>query len=95
MGKLPLLSLLPVEHKMGVEALSDRHSLRPGLVKIVITKTQGNEVTKFYLPVQWTPHEAAYLLHEIRGVTWQLGDDGIPVNYLAVTEICKKFCDNR
>ena len=69
--------------------------LSPGLVKIVITKSQGEEQTRFYLPVQWTPAEAAVLIYEIRGTVWQLGEVGVPFHLEQIIEICEEFCKQR
>lgn len=89
---LPLLSLLPAEHQIAIEPVASELALRPGLVKIIITKIQGDKSTTWYVPVQWTPQEAATLLYEIRGVSWQLGDDGWPLAYEQIHEICNQFC---
>lgn len=95
MAKKPLpslLALLPAEHKIAVEPVPPEVALRPGLVKIIITKIQGDQCTKWYVPVQWTPAEAAALLYEIRGVSWQLRDDGWPLAFEEIHEICNQFC---
>lgn len=89
---LPLLSLLPAEHDIAIQPVPPELALRPGLVKIVITKIQGGECTTWHVPVQWTPQEAAALLYEIRGVSWQLGDDGWPIAFEEIHEICEQFC---
>lgn len=90
-----LLDLLPAVHDIGIEHLPENLSLRPGLTKIVVTKTQGSEQIKFQLPVQWTPTEAAALIHEIRGTVWQLGEDGVPIHLEEIIEICEEFCKER
>lgn len=88
-----LLSLLPVEHTIGTESLPDTYALRPSLVKIVITKIQQeSETTKFYIPVQWTPAEAGHLIPKIRGISWQLNEEGVPLNYKGIIHICEEFC---
>lgn len=90
-----LFSFLPAEHTISAEPLSDREALRPGLVKILITKTQGDTITRFSVPVQWTPAEAAHLIHEIRGISWQLDEEGFPIDYEAIIEICEQFCNQQ
>ncbi len=87
-----LFSLLPVNHNITTSVVPDHLLLRPGLVKIIITKIQGDEVKKFELPVQWTTHEAAALIYEIRGTMWQLGEDGAPIHLEEITAICEDFC---
>lgn len=91
-AKLPLLSLLPAEHNIAIEPVPLEVALRPGLVKIIITKTQSDKRITWRVPVQWTPQEAAMLLYEIRGVSWQLGNDGWPLAFEEIHEICNQFC---
>lgn len=88
---LPLLSLLPAQHAIFTEPVPEGLALRPGLVTIVITRTRGDEVLKRSLPIQWSPQEAGVLIHEIRGVSWQLDDDGWSIDYLEIHEIYKQF----
>lgn len=90
-----LLSLLPAEHTLTTESVPDTLALRPGLVKIAITKIQGDEEAKFHIPVQWTPVEAGALMYEIRGLTWQLDEQGIPTDYELIIKICEEFCKGR
>lgn len=70
------------KHALSTEPILDNAiTLRPGLVKIVVSKIDAvtGEVIKFPLPVQWTPEEAGELMHMIRGLQWQLSDeDGLP-----------------
>lgn len=67
--------------------------LRPGLVKIIITRTNPatGEVVRFGLPVQWEEREAAELLLQIRGVSWQLGEDNKPIAFEEIIEICDQY----
>lgn len=95
-ASLPLLSLLPAAHSIGTEPVRESVALRPGLVKIVIMRVDnGKEVTEFALPAQWEPHEAAALIHEIRGEVWQLDQEGIPTHYSEIIEICHQFCKRK
>lgn len=59
------------QHSLSTEPIPSNLELRPGLVKIVVTKTcaETGEITKFALPVQWTPEEAGELIQMIRGLT--------------------------
>lgn len=69
-------------------------ALRPGLVKIVVSRTcaETGEITRFALPVQWEPQEAAELIHQIRGLSWQLSDeDDLPLDYEGIRDICHEY----
>ena len=83
------------EHNSSTEPiLNDAIALRPGLVKIVLSKicSETGEITKFALPVQWEPQEAADLIHQIRGLTWQLSDeDGLPGDYEGIRDLCHEY----
>lgn len=82
------------DHQIFTEPIPDKLVLRSGLVKIVITRTDADtgEVTKFALPVQWSPQEAGELIHQIRGLTWQLSDeDGLPGDYEGIKEVCNAY----
>lgn len=83
------------EHNLSTEPiLNDAIALRPGLVKIVLSKicSETGEITKFALPVQWEPQEAADLIHQIRGLTWQLSDeDGLPGDYEGIRDLCHEY----
>lgn len=84
------------EHQIFTESIPEKLALRPGagLVKICITKTDTDtgEVIKFLLPVQWEPREAADLIHEIRGLVWQLSDeDNLPGDYEGIKELCNAY----
>ena len=76
--QLSILSLKPPTHDITTEPVPECLSLRPGLVKILIAKTQGEEITRFCLPAQWKPASAAVLIYEIRGTVWQLGKTAYP-----------------
>lgn len=68
--------------------------LRPGLVKIVVSRTDEvtGKVTKFPLPVQWTAQEAGELIHLIRGLSWQLShNDNLPCDYRGIKDLCHKY----
>lgn len=66
--------------------------LREGVLKITITRTDSTgETCKFSLPVQWEEQEAAEILQLIRGVSWQLGEDGIPIDFESIIEICDQY----
>lgn len=82
-----------IDHQIFTEPISEKLALRPGLVKICITRTNTNtgEVINFALPVQWTPSEAGDLIHQIRGLTWQIADDGLPGDYEGVKEVCHNY----
>lgn len=88
-----LLDQLPAKHEIFTEPLCDRDALRPGLVKIWITRTNPTtgEVIRFALPVQWEAREAADLLQEIRGLHWQLADDGLPGDYEGIRDVCHNY----
>lgn len=45
--KTSLLDLLPVIHDIGIEHVPEKLSLRPGLVKIVVTKTKATSKLNF------------------------------------------------
>lgn len=95
-GQLPLVSLLPAHHSIGTEPIHDYVALRSDLVKIVITRIDNvQKITRFALPVQWEPHEAAALVHEIRGEVWQLDQDGLPTHYPELIKICHQFCKRK
>lgn len=91
---LPLFGLLPATHSIAAENIPARQAIADGRQHIVITKTVNNETTRFALPVQWTPREAAYLLNQIRGVTWQLNSEGVPTDYAIIRDICEAFCQS-
>lgn len=89
-----LLDDLPDQHNIATEPIPFRYDLAPELerVHIVVTKTSPlGEVTRFALPVQWTAREAADLIFEIRGVSWQLGEDGKPIAYEVIRQICENY----
>ena len=90
--QLSVFSQLPATHEIAVTPIPEHLSLRVGLAWIVISKVQGDETTIFQLPVQWSRSEAAALIHEIRGVVWQLGDDGKPCHLDEIVGICEEFC---
>ena len=83
------------EHNLSTEPiLDDAIALRPGLVKIVVsrTNTETGEITKFALPVQWEPKEAGELMQLIRGLQWQLSDeDGLPGDYEGIRDLCHEY----
>lgn len=83
------------QHSLSIEPiLDDAIALRPGLVKIVVSKIciETGEVTKFLLPVQWTQKEAGELIQLIRGLSWQLSDeDGLPLDYEGIRDICHEY----
>lgn len=80
-------------HQIATEPIPDKLLLRPGLVKICIARIDDDtgEVVKFLLPVQWTPQEAADLIHEIRGLVWQIAEDGLPGDYEGIKEVCNAY----
>ncbi len=88
-----LLDLLPAQHELSIEPVPEAIALRPGLVKIIVSRlVSTGELTQFALPVQWEPTEAAELLHEIRGLVWQLSDeDGLPGDYEGIRDLCHKY----
>lgn len=89
---MSLLDLLPTTHDITLEPIPDAIALRPLLLKITITRTDStDEVTRFALPVQWEEQEAAEIIQLIRGVSWQLGDEGIPIAYETIIEICDQY----
>lgn len=90
--QLSLLEALPEIHDIGVEPVPFHLSLGSDRVWIVITRSVGEEKTRFQLPVQWTPAEAAALLYEIRSVPWQMGQDSLPVRLKEIISICEQFC---
>lgn len=83
------------QHEITTEPILDHAiALRPGLVKIVVSKTDAvtGEITKFPLPVQWEESEASELIHQIRGLTWQLSDDdGLPLDYEGIRDVCHQY----
>lgn len=80
-------------HQIAIEPVPEKYALRPGLVKICIARTDADtgEVTNFALPVQWEPREAGELIHQIRGLTWQISDDGLPGDYEGIKEVCNAY----
>lgn len=83
-----------VDHQITTEPVPDKLTLRPGLVKITLVKTniETGETVKFALPVQWTVLEAGELIHEIRGLVWQLSDeDNLPGDYEGIKELCNAY----
>ena len=73
-----LLDPIPDQHDIVTEPIPFRIAIAPELerVHIVVTKTSSlGEVTRFALPVQWDKYEAAALIYEIRGVSWQLDEE--------------------
>lgn len=84
---------MPHDHHIFTEPVEEILTLRPGLVKIVVSRTDivTGEVAKFAPPIQWEPREAAALMHEIRGCSWQLADDGTPLDLETIQEVCKKY----
>lgn len=93
--QIPLTDTPSDQHEISTEPILDHAiALRPGLVKIVVSKTcaETGEITKFSLPVQWEPQEAADLIHQIRGLTWQLSDeDGLPGDYEGIRDVCHQY----
>lgn len=87
----PLLGLLPAEHSIFAEPVAPLLGIRPSLVSIWISRTRGSEVVRFKLPAQWTSHEAGLLIHEIRGLAWQLDENNQPTNYAGITDLCEQF----
>ena len=83
------------QHEIITEPILDHAiALRPGLVKIVMSKIDAvtGEITKFALPVQWEESEASELIHQIRGLTWQLSDeDGLPLDYEGIRDLCHQY----
>ena len=91
---MQLLDILPDQHDIATELVPMRIAIAPELerVHIVVSKTSPlGEVMRFVLPVQWSVREAADLLFEIRGVSWQLGEDGKPIAYETIVEICEFY----
>lgn len=89
-----LLDALPATHDIATEPVPSRIAIAPELerVHIVMTKTTPlGEVTRFALPVQWDKYEAAALIYEIRGVSWQLDEEGKPIAYEDIREICEEY----
>jgi|GEM_PF-3115872 hypothetical protein len=80
-------------HEITTEPVLPHLALRCGLVKIVLVRTndETGEVCKFALPVQWTQREAGELIHQIRGLTWQISGDGLPGDYEGIKEICNAY----
>lgn len=98
MHQASLLDTIPNQHDIATEPIPFRYDLAPELerVHIVISKTSPlGEVTRFALPVQWTAREAADLIFEIRGVSWQLGEDGKPIAYEDIREICEFYVNSK
>lgn len=86
-----LLDALPATHDIITEPVPSRIAIASELerVHIVVTKTTPlGEVTRFALPVQWNKYEAADLLLEVKGVSWQLDEEGKPIAYEDIREIC-------
>lgn len=83
------------QHNLSTEPiLDDAIALRPGLVKIVVSKIclETGEVVKFPLPAQWTPEEAGELIYLIRGLSWQLSDDdNLPLDYEGIRDLCHAY----
>lgn len=83
------------QHNLFVEPITDDAILlRPGLVKIVVSRTNQltGEITKFSLPVQWESQEAGELIQLIRGLTWQLSDeDNLPLDYEGIRDLCHTY----
>ena len=52
-----LFDTLPAQHDITLEPPPDDVILRPGLLKIIVTRTNPatGEVLRFALPVQWEP----------------------------------------
>jgi hypothetical protein len=88
-----LIDSLPAQYDLTTETIPYQVELRSGLVKMVVSKTNGTtgEITRFYLPGQWEPGEAAQLLHEIRGLSWQLGEEGVPVDFEEICDLCEEY----
>jgi hypothetical protein len=80
------------QHDITLEPPPNDVILRPGLVKITITRTDSSgEVMRFGLPVQWEEGEAGELIQVIRGLTWQLNDKGVPIDFDTIIEICDQY----
>ena len=83
------------QHEITTEPiLDDAIALRPGLVKIFVSRTTAltGEITKFALPVQWESEEAGELIQLIRGLSWQLSDeDGLPADYEGIRDLCHEY----
>lgn len=91
-GQLTLFKPESPQHEISVEPVPYRLSLRPDLFKIVIYARYTNgRVERFPLPIQWTRRETVMLMSDIRGVSWQLGDNNRPLNEEAIADICKNF----
>ena len=98
MQQASLLDTLPATHNITTEPIPMRIAIASELerVYIVVTKTSPlGEVMRFELPVQWSAREAADLLFEIRGVSWQLGEDGKPIAYDTILEICEFYVNSK
>lgn len=82
------------QHEIFTEPILDHAiALRPGLVKIVVSRTAvlTGKITRFALPVQWESQEAGELMQLIRGLTWQLSDDGLPGDYEDIRDLCHEY----
>jgi hypothetical protein len=90
-GVKPAVSAI---HDIGVESVLFHLCLGSDRVWIVITRSIEQEKIRFQLPVQWTRSEAATLLHQIRGISWQLGEDGYPIHLKQIIGICEHFCQS-
>lgn len=91
-GQLTLFKPESPRHEISVEPVPYRLSLRPDLFKIVIYARYANgRIERFPLPIQWTRRETVLLMSEIRGITWQLGENNRPLKEEAIADICKDF----
>lgn len=98
MHQASLLDTIPNQHDIATEPIPFRVDIAPELerVHIVMTKTSPlGEVTRFALPVQWDKYEASALIYEIRGVSWQLGEDGKPIAYEVIRQICENYVNSK
>jgi hypothetical protein len=80
------------EHKLTVEPVPERYALGEGRVYITMSKSECGELQEWRVPCQWLPEEAGLLLNQIRGLSWQLSEEGRPFHYYEIMELCARFC---
>ncbi len=82
---------VPEDYTLEIQPVPHRKAIEDGRFWIVVRGTDKS----FQIPVQWTAEEAAFLIHEIRGVSWQLNEEGVPRAYWQILKICEDFVNDR
>jgi len=92
MSKQQLAIEFATQHQLTIEPVPEIYALDTGRVYITMIKTEVGEYQKWHIPCQWRPEEAAHLINQVRGLSWQLDEEGRPLHYWEISELCAQFC---